>query len=198
MTETLHQAWTRFASCLVRQAPASYTALRPPASAERLAALEAALGFALHPELRGLLELHEGASRTSVGFLPLSHRLCAAVEIAEINAMFADYEQENRDAGVWEDEDAVMGHPHQWVPFAHSIDGGLAFVDHRPGPGYGMVHEFGMGLGDCETTVWASGLTELFAALADSVRSAEPFGVFRPAPGETPAGERVLSWDVRR
>ncbi|SEM54934.1 SMI1/KNR4 family protein [Streptacidiphilus jiangxiensis] len=75
MTGAFHRAWNRFAACVVAWAPAGHAALRAPATAERIAELEAASGFGLHPALRTLLELHDGAEEIlPAAFLPRSCR----------------------------------------------------------------------------------------------------------------------------
>ncbi|WP_051764990.1 hypothetical protein [Streptomyces sp. NRRL F-5135] len=91
-------------------------------------------------------------------------------------------------------EDDLQGHAHQWVPFAHPNDGGVAFIDHRPGPTYGRVYEMGIGSGAVEAATWGASLTELFDALATSLYTGEPFRGDWPDPYELPSGHFHLSW----
>ncbi|WP_345553738.1 SMI1/KNR4 family protein [Streptomyces lannensis] len=56
-------AWGRFASWLSVHCPVDHASLRSPASAKEIRALEAQLGFPLHPQLRALLERHNGVMK---------------------------------------------------------------------------------------------------------------------------------------
>ncbi len=53
-------AWDRFASWLSAHCPIDHAALRPAATTEEIRTLEIRLGFPLHPQLRALLERHNG------------------------------------------------------------------------------------------------------------------------------------------
>ncbi|MBM9503189.1 SMI1/KNR4 family protein [Actinacidiphila acididurans] len=200
------RAWDRFSGWLAKNSPADHAALRPPATAQEIAALEARLGFPLHPELRALLERHNGVAelRPTHGpfqfqagaFLPLGHRLNSTERIAEEHAMLVEFGEDNLDSELWE-EDELNGHAHQWVTFAHPNDGGVAFVDHRPGPTYGHVYEMGIGSGEIEGTEWATGLGELFDRLADALEAGTPFLYYLPGFHEDPTGQRFVEWTVR-
>lgn len=196
-------AWDRFASWLSVHCPIDHAALRSPATAEEIAALEARLGFPLHPQLRALLERHNGVmerperdNHHAGAFLPLGHRLSGTDRIARQHGWLVDEGAEVIAGGVWEEDD-LCGHAHQWVPFAHPNDGGIVFVDHRPGPSYGHVHEMGIGSGAVDATKWASSLAELFDDLAASLETGEPFQRSWPTPHELPSGQFCLTWDHR-
>ncbi|MFD3730651.1 SMI1/KNR4 family protein [Streptomyces sp. NPDC058632] len=196
-------AWERFEHWLSVRAPIDRAALLPPATAEEIAALEARLGFPLHPHVRALLQRHDGvmpdpepASHHAGAFLPLGHRLIGTDSIARGHEFLADEMAELIANGYWE-EDTLYGHAHQWVPFAYPIDGGIAFVDHRPGPTYGHVYETGLGSGAVEATRWASSLAELFDGLAASLDTGERYLRDWPTPYELPSGHFCLVWDSR-
>ncbi|MER6107788.1 SMI1/KNR4 family protein [Streptomyces hirsutus] len=130
-------AWDRFASWLSARCPIDHVALRSPATAEEIAALETRLGFPLHPQLRALLERHNGVIEKpepdnfhAGAFLPLGHRLNDTEHIIRQHEWLV---HERELIAVGQGEDNLYGHAHQWVPFAHPNDGGTAFVDHRPG-----------------------------------------------------------------
>lgn len=188
-------AWSRFSSWLAEHAPADHAALRPKAQAREVSALEVELGFGLHPELAALLRLHNGVAEAGPGaFLPLGHRLIGTTAIAEWHGFLVELGWHGPDS-PW-DEEYLNGHAHQWVPFALPNDGGMAFVDHRPGPGYGYVHEMGLGSGDADGTLWATGPGELFALLADAVEGGTPFLDHRPRIDRREAGRSALTWDI--
>jgi cell wall assembly regulator SMI1 len=189
----LREAWNRFAACVAERAPAGHAALRAPATAEQIAALESALGFALHGALRALLERHDGAEEVlPAAFLPLSYRLATAAEIAEEHRTLVSYADEHPDE---EEADRVRW----WVPFGLPwCEGtGLAFVDHRPGPTYGAVCEYGAGRDLSGPAPWGADLAGFFTALADAVRTGEPFLDHWPVREESASGQPCLGWDER-
>ncbi|MFJ3762559.1 SMI1/KNR4 family protein [Streptomyces sp. NPDC090080] len=195
-------SWDRFVFWLRVHAPVDYAALRSPAAPEEIAELEARLGFPLHPQLRALLERHNGAMRQperdkfhAGAFLPLGHRLSDTEHIADRHRWLIDVGAELI-AGDAPNEETLYGHAHQWVPFAHPNDGGIAFIDHRPGPTYGHVYEMGIGSGATEATKWASSLSELFGNLVTSLDTGEPFLHFWPTPHELPSGHFCLTWEI--
>ncbi|GAB1333418.1 hypothetical protein ACE1SV_00080 [Streptomyces sp. E-15] len=195
-------SWDRFTSWLRVHAPIDHAALRSPATAEEIARLEAQLRHPLHPQLRALLERHNGTMRQperanshAGAFLPLGHRLSDTEHIAGRHKWLVDVGAELI-AGDVRNEETLYGHSHQWVPFAHPNDGGIAFIDHRPGPTYGHVYEMGIGSGATEATKWASSLSELFDDLVTSLDTGEPFLQFRPTPYELPSGHFCLTWDI--
>lgn len=200
------RAWDRLEAWLAEHSPADYAALQPPATAAEIEALEARLGFGLHPELRALLERHNGVAEKQPSrdrnafqagaFLPLGHRLSRTDRIASTHRMLVGFGEDSKEAGFW-DEDYLNGHPHQWVPFAHPNDGGVAFIDHRPGPAYGRVYEIGIGSGDVDGSEWSPGLGRLFAELADSLEAGTPFKHFWPTTYEHSSGAHCVDWDIR-
>lgn len=212
MTETdvdaFGREWSRFESWLVSHSPADYAALRRPTERWRLAELESRLGFALHPELKALLELHDGAAQPAAdpgartvlpigAFLPLGHRLTGVDDLVMMYDVLVDVGEDNIEADLWEEE-ALAVNLHRCVPFALPNDGGVAFVDHRPGPTYGHVYEMGIGSGDLDGTLWATSLTELFRALADALESSSPFLYYLPAIYADESGHHCLEWEIRR
>ncbi|SEM20071.1 SMI1/KNR4 family protein [Streptacidiphilus jiangxiensis] len=195
--DLLRPAWTRFSGWLAVNAPASHASLGRIAFAQEIASLESQLGFRLHPELKALLRLHNGTTgEGSAIFLPLHHRLIGTAEILQSHFALLDlgWHDENEDLPWGEDD--LNGHIHQWVPFAVPLDGGYAFVDHRPGPSYGHVYEMGIGSGDCDGTLWATSLSSLFAQLADAVEGQAPFRRFAPRLVHDPDQGSTLTWDI--
>jgi len=192
-------AWDRFTSWLAVHSPIDHAALRPPATAEGIAVLETRLGFPLHPHLRALLQRHDGVVEHpepdnfhAGAFLPLGHRLSTTDRIAREHEWLV---HEREIIAVGREEDDLYGHAHQWVPFAHSNDGGIAFVDHRPGPTYGHVHEMGIGSG-ADATTWASCPADLFGRLAASLETGGPFQSSWPMPHGLPSGQFCLVWST--
>ncbi|MFJ8158762.1 SMI1/KNR4 family protein [Streptomyces sp. NPDC094468] len=198
----LDPSWDRLVFWLRVHAPVDYAALRSPATAEEIAGLETHLGFPLHPQLRALLERHNGAMRQperdnfhAGAFLPLGHRLSDTEHIARRHQWLIDVGAELI-AGDAPNEETLYGHAHQWVPFAYPTDGGIAFIDHRPGPTYGHVYEMGIGSGSLVATKWASSLSELFGSLVTSLHTGEPFLQFWPTPHELPSDHFCLTWEI--
>ncbi|MFE7564509.1 hypothetical protein [Kitasatospora sp. NPDC057500] len=101
MTDTdalaLVSAWRGFSAWLAAHSPADHAALQPAAGAGQIASLEDGLGFALHPQLRALLELHNGVAPRAAGdtfpagsFLPLAHRLLPAEQILTYHRRYVE------------------------------------------------------------------------------------------------------------
>ncbi|MFJ4857462.1 SMI1/KNR4 family protein [Streptomyces sp. NPDC088730] len=207
-TALFDQAWDRFESWLADRSPADHAALQPPATAAEIAGLEEQLGFALHPELRRLLERRNGVVAPETGdgagqeffpaggILPLGHRLSSTAEIASVHKILVEVGEDNAEADAW-DEEEPAGHLHLCVPFALPNDGGVAFVDHRPGPTYGHVYEMGIGSGDLDGTLWGAGLAEFVGAVTDALEAGAPFLYYWPDTFEAPSGRTCVTWEVR-
>ncbi|WP_406193118.1 SMI1/KNR4 family protein [Kitasatospora sp. NBC_01560] len=204
---TFDQAWSKLEAWLAVHSPTDHAALRPPAGAAEIAELEQQLGLALHPELRALLERRNGVAEPEYGgpesgvfpaggILPLGHRLAATAEIASMHEILVEVGEENAEAELWE-EDELAGHLHQCVPFALPNDGGVAFVDHRPGPTYGHVYEMGIGSGDLDGTHWGASLTEFVDAVTAALATGTPFRHHWPVAFEHPSGRTCVEWEVR-
>ncbi|HBF84959.1 MAG TPA: cell wall assembly protein Knr4 [Streptomyces sp.] len=207
-----HREWTRFESWLTTHSPSDQAALQRPAGRERQAELESRLGFALHPELKALLDLHDGVAesvavpsprvgRPAGSFLPLQHQLCSVDDIAMMYDVLVEVSEDFIEAGSADDEEAdeeeLAANLHRCVPFALPNDGGVALIDHRPGPSYGHVYEMGIGSGDLDGTFWATGLTELFRALCDALETGTPFLHYWPTNFKDQLGRGSLEWEIR-
>ncbi len=159
--------------------PASAATLQPGATAEQIAHLEAVHGFALHPDVRALLEHHNGTVQVNgnavegAEFLPMGYMLDPIDRILAGHQWRTTFSAENRALGF--DEETLYGHADRWVPIAHSIDAGILFVEHRPGPTYGHVIELGIGSGDFEGSLWAGTLSEFFDTLTHCLDTRTPF-----------------------
>ncbi|MEU2509735.1 SMI1/KNR4 family protein [Streptomyces sp. NPDC007863] len=206
-TALFDHAWARFEAWLATHSPADHAVLRRPARPEQLAFLESRLGFALHPELKALLELHDGAAEPAASpgsrfalpagaFLPLGHRLSSVDDILMMYDVLVDVGEDNIEADLWE-EDALAVNLDRCVPFALPNDGGVAFIDHRPGPSYGHVYEMGIGSGDLNGTLWATSLTELFRALTNALETSNPFLHYVPTTYEHESGHHCVEWEIR-
>jgi len=208
--DVFQRAWDRFERLLAERSPEDRVTLRPPATAARIDALEARLGFPLHPQLRALLERHDGVPDAEASwdldhfqagaFLPLGHRLDGADAIASaysgIVTLAEDFEADFDPADYVDDfrENHVDGHILRWVPFAHPNDGGIAFVYHQPGPMYGHVYEIGLGSGCWPPVEWATSLAEFFDLLARSLEDGTPFQDSRPTAHRHSSGRNTLEW----
>lgn len=200
------QTWDRLESWLASRSPADHAALRPPATAAEIAEVEEQLGFALHPQLRRLLERRNGVAEPEIGaesevfpagdILPLSHRLVSTAEIASMHEILVELHEDNDDP-EFSDEEDVAGHLHQCVPFALPNDGGVAFIDHRPGLTYGHVFEMGIGSGDLEGTLWGSSLTEFVEAVTDALETGTAFMHYWPTTFTHSSGRTCIAWEIR-
>ncbi|WP_328712797.1 SMI1/KNR4 family protein [Nocardia salmonicida] len=200
---TFDQAWDRFLALLATYSSATRAALRPAATSDEIARLEADLGFALHPDLRALLERHNGVVETQYGgfvertgaFLPMGYQLLDISKIASDHRFFVKEGVLNRE--FWPEEH-LWGHMHQWAPIARSIDAGVLFIDHRPGPTYGHVYEAGIGSGATDGTLWGSSLTEFVTALADALDTRSTFrsDYFPEVRRSDLSGSALLHWHI--
>ncbi|MFE6222761.1 SMI1/KNR4 family protein [Streptomyces sp. NPDC057854] len=206
-TASFRHTWARFEAWLAVHSPADHAALREPAKPEQLASLESRLGFALHPELKALLELHDGAAEPVAGpgsrvalpagaFLPSGHRLSSVDSIVMAYNVLVGVGEDNFEADLWE-EDALAVNLDRCVPFALPNDGGVAFIDHRPGPSYGYVYEMGIGSGDLDGTLWATSLSELFQALTTALETSGPFLYYVPTTYAHESGHHCVEWEIR-
>jgi cell wall assembly regulator SMI1 len=180
--------------------PASAATLQPGATAEQITHLEAVHGFALHPDVRALLEHHNGTVHVNgnaaegAEFLPRGYMLDPVDRILAGHEWRTTFSAENRAMGLG--EETLYGHAHQWLPIAHSIDAGILFVEHRPGPTYGHVIELGIGSGAFEGTLWGNTPREFFDALTDSLATRTSFRDQTPETWESNStGKIYLHWD---
>lgn len=194
------QVWDQVLSLLARYSPAARNALRPPATRDEIARLETELGFVLHPDLRALLERNNGVTETTYGkfieepgaFLPLRYRLLDVEKIASDHRFFVKEAARNREVFP---EDDLWGHMDQWAPIARSIDAGVLFVDHRPGPRYGHVYEMGIGSGDIDGKLCGPTLTAFFDTVAGALDARTELWSFRPEVYESElSGQTLLTW----
>lgn len=200
---TFDQVWARFLHHLRMYSPASAATLQPGATAEQIAHLEAVHGFALHPDVRALLEHHNGTryidgnAAEGAEFLPMGYMLDPIDRILAGHQWRTTFSAENRALGF--DEETLYGHAHQWVPIAHSIDAGILFVEHRPGPTYGHVIELGIGSGAFEGTRWADTLPEFFDTLTRCLDTGTSFHGQTPGVRESNRTEEIyLHWNFDR
>lgn len=198
--DTFALVWARFLHHLRMHSPASAATLQPGATAEQIAHLQAVQGFALHPDVRALLEHHNGTAYVDgntvegADFLPMGYMLDPIAQILAGHEWRTTFSAENRAMGI--PEETLYGHAHQWVPIAHSIDAGILFVEHRPGPTYGHVIELGIGSGAFEGTLWANTLLEFFDALTHSLDTDTPFHDQTPGLRESNLTAKIyLDWD---
>ncbi|MER5351419.1 SMI1/KNR4 family protein [Kitasatospora sp. NPDC002551] len=198
----LVSAWRGFSAWLAAHSPADHAALQPAADAGQIAGLEDGLGFALHPQLRTLLELHDGVAPRPAGdtfpagsFLPLGHRLLPTEHILTRHRTYVElFPVDTCDPGDW---GTLVGHARWWVPIALPNDGGVLFVDHLPGPTHGHVYEMGIGSGDIEGSLWATSLADMFTALTGSLTTGRPaFHHFVPETQRHASGRHRIDWRV--
>jgi cell wall assembly regulator SMI1 len=206
------QAWDRFAGWFATHAPEEVAVIQPPLSEKQIAEVERVHGFALHPEVAELLRLQGGVPWNTPLYghlLPIGHRLSTVDHILGAHGTLLDFHADYPENwGEWQEmftEEPVHAHAHQWLVFAEPNDGGMAFVDHAPGPTYGHVYEFGMGSGADDVTLWATSLTELFDTLATALETGAPFQSMYPVFQEMlhtdlphladRVGKRTFTWD---
>ncbi len=114
-------------------------------------------------------------------------------KIAADHRWLAEFGSESIAAG-W-NADSLVGHAHQWVPIASSIDAGVLFVDHRPGPTYGHVYEMGIGSGVIDGTFCGATLTAFFDTVTGALNTGTELWGFRPKVYESElSGQVLLTW----
>jgi cell wall assembly regulator SMI1 len=214
--DAFQRIWERFEGWLVTHAPNDHAALRPPAGAGAITGLESRLGFSLHPELRALLELHDGVPDPGTGggpgrfragaFLPFGYHLIGVDGVtSRYDGIVADLAEEAEEDSAecpaayrgFLDGDALREHIRRWVPFASGGDGDIVFVDHRLGASYGHVYAFGVATGGWPPVRWADNLTDLFDHLAGALETGESFQGLRPGIHESRSGRRGVRWEAR-
>ncbi|MFB1047368.1 cell wall assembly protein Knr4 [Streptomyces chrestomyceticus] len=172
--------------------------------------MEEQLGFALHPQLRKLLERRNGVAEPEQGggpvagvfpaggILPLGHRLLSTAEIPSAHEILVDVHEDHVVPYLADDEDDdLAGHLHRCVPFALPNDGGVAFVDHQPGPTYGYVFEMGIGSGDLDGTLWGPSLAAFAGAVTDALETGTPFLSYWPTTFAHSSGRTCIDWEIR-
>ncbi|SUA77073.1 Uncharacterised protein [Nocardia otitidiscaviarum] len=136
----------------------------------------------------------DGNAVEGAEFLPMAYMLDSIDRILDGHEWRTTFSAENRASGM--PEETLYGHAHQWVPIAHSIDAGILFVEHRPGPTYGHVIELSIGSGAFEGTLWAETLLEFFDTLTHSLDTRTPFHDQTPSLRESNlTAKSYLHWD---
>ncbi|MFE0512641.1 SMI1/KNR4 family protein [Streptomyces sp. NPDC058964] len=112
-------AWRRIEAWLREHAPVTHAALGPGASAEEIAAVEAALGVAVPAELRTLWGLVSGGNVCGGGFWLDNRSLMRLDDVIEVYRrkmeFQAETEQEYATPGVPGEEDIVVWQ-RPWIP----------------------------------------------------------------------------------
>jgi cell wall assembly regulator SMI1 len=178
-------------------APGAHAALRPPASEQALAALQAAMpsGTVLLPSaLRALYRWHDGMDLAScesflfnLSLLPVSD----AIEIHELlGRLLAEGHFDDHDSGWWRPE---------WLPLLYRGNGDLWVVDLRPESGQQVgefIHD------DGHRPVYFVDVDDLIdghaADLADGVFVADPEQGIQPRDHRQWDERRMSAIDLRR
>ncbi|WP_141585004.1 SMI1/KNR4 family protein [Actinomadura sp. WMMA1423] len=192
----LREAWLRLESWLSENTPADFAALRPPAGAGPISALERRLGFPLHPDLTELLRLRDGVRQeTLAGAFFLNARLnnTERIEAEHHNHLtlvsrMADmydhdyFEHAVRSSGI-----------RNWVPIALFNSGTIIYVNHRFGEEWGTVGQFSPDMG-FDITQLAPSLGELISGMTLALETLTPFKGKIPHLHETSMDGRLLEW----
>ncbi|WP_437723468.1 SMI1/KNR4 family protein [Sorangium sp. So ce861] len=137
-TDEVTRAWARIDAWLAEHAPPIAADLRPPATDEQIARLEA-LGFAYPDELAASLRVHDGQGpyfgQSALG-------TWAAHSCDDIAGLWAMYGEQAADRSPVHDE-GIIADPgvrprswhERWIPFAINGDGDALVVDVDPAPG---------------------------------------------------------------
>jgi cell wall assembly regulator SMI1 len=153
-------AWTRIDAWLRTHAPTILDELRPPASSEAIARLEAHVGRKLPPGLVAMYEAHDGVKEDECSVLA-AMRAPKDAQWARymwwLPTMGAEAQLDMmRDIGDW---------PPELLPFAQDAGGNLLVVDLESGQVSAWDHE------TWETTKLSSDLDAWFTALADDMEA---------------------------
>ncbi|MGW8376043.1 SMI1/KNR4 family protein [Streptomyces sp. ODS28] len=201
MTPPIPESWERVERWLAAHAPATHSALLPPATPDEVVAAERAIGMAFPEPLVESLQRHNGTDRGSLpGLLPPFWSLLGTEEMAETWRMrtriYEESTPEHERAEEEAESEAALGPwwHRQWIPFAEDGGGDELVLDQRPtAPLPGRIgradHEQGCRF--LPHPMWES-LPALFAATATALETGEAVGSYEPF--VTADGE--LDWDI--
>ncbi|MFJ4767627.1 SMI1/KNR4 family protein [Streptomyces uncialis] len=187
MSQPVEESWARIDAWLARHAPKTLRSLRPPASKEKIAEAERALGVTFCPDLVASLLCHDGTD-LGAGVLTLDRVTLAPLADIVSNSLF------RRDTGADEeygDEELAAYWRDEWVMITRGVAGDSydgRFITHRDGENYGRVGNFFTG--DAPSfTEWGS-LRAMLADLADALERR------RPMRGEVPVTDGgAVHWE---
>ncbi|WP_328792779.1 MULTISPECIES: SMI1/KNR4 family protein [unclassified Streptomyces] len=202
MTALISESWTRIENWLAEHAPATYSALAPPADPADIVAAERVIGRPLLKPLRMSLLRHDGLVGHGFSLLPGFYRPLSAREIVVEWQSWARYYDKPTVDGIGEEEldydfmrigssFYMYGHP-QVIPIARDICGGLLVLDHRPEIDRGRVHNADAeeGISRQSHEMWTS-LPVLMETIATSLETNQPLDRDMPVVDE----DQRLRWD---
>jgi cell wall assembly regulator SMI1 len=166
-TARVNAAWRRIETWLTRHAPVSRHALRPPAAAEAIDALQRQMAVTFPPDLVASLRRHDGAAESGAGAV-----LPAAYTPAGLQGILSQWGLSCRGATPLPDR-AYQPWSRNFVPFATAADGRQLVVDQRPG-GRGRVGET-TAHGGTLFEQWPTSVTELLEGTARALETGEPY-----------------------
>ncbi|WP_181727336.1 SMI1/KNR4 family protein [Streptomyces sp. PT12] len=184
--------WVQVEQWLSVNAPASYSALRPPAQEESIAAIERALGFPACEAISLLLCNHDGTHSfdemgdvaTASYFLPGGHRLLSVDEIITVHQGLTQ-----RLGTLGSESFGHWWHP-LWLPFAARVSTDALFIDHREGDAYGRVGAF---IHDDTSRIYWSSLEEFTRQMSAALTRGGRAHLFSPR-----VDGSALKWKVAR
>ena len=136
--QRMRAAWSRIEDWLAQHSPETHEDLRPPATDERLDAIEAEIGYALDPGVRALYRVHDGESWCTIPFeyyrwFHLDDAIAAwrglDGDAGELEASFAKHVMSKPPGAV-----SLAFRERGWFPIGSDGCGNTLVVDHAPGP----------------------------------------------------------------
>jgi cell wall assembly regulator SMI1 len=182
----VNRAWARIEGWLARRAPVARASLRPPASAVRIAQLQAVLGRRLPEDLVASLRRHDGVPDRVQGFsFPLGQYPMGTARIASDWRMLCGIIEDSGDpSGFW-------WHP-RYTPFTQNFSGDSLVLDQGTAP-TARVGEHGHEVG-VSFERWPGSLAELFEGTATALERGRSYLGGRPV--VTSDGD--LDWAIGR
>ncbi len=180
-TARVEAAWRRIEKWLAARAPTAAKALRPPAAAADVDALQRQMSVAFPPDLVASLRRHDGLNGYGFSFPPF-------FEPSSLGGIRGDW-RVSCEVLAGQNTTADWWHK-QFVPFASAGDGGSLVVDQRPG-GHGRVGEF---YPEDGTTFddWPASFTALLEGTASALETGKAYaGHYTPK-----VADGRLDWDI--
>lgn len=174
--------WNRLDEWFAAHAPEMFESLRPGVSEDRLDTEEATVGFALHPELRAVWRVHDGASCMNF----LQHQ-----DFLSLDESLDQWRRSCGTPAAWDEStrrafaDAVRSEVPKavslnifergWVAIGRDGCGNLLAVDHAPGPRgtLGQVTRYGAADWSEPRIVYAPSLLAFLSTMADRLENGE-------------------------
>lgn len=190
---TTEDAWQRLVSWCQQNAPVTFGYLQPPAQPAALAAAEARFPRAWPDDLREWYRLQNGAAWESSNTPLPDWRILSLEQMIDSAEMYAGFWDGDELAEADQDDAGAMAWAFapSFVPIADNIAACTLFVDTRPGPLHGCVHDWDRDEGALsEQPKWDS-VTSMLEDVASALEEGRDCDGWRPT-----VVDGVLAWEL--